>query len=216
MIPLKTPINRERLAQHWTYSWWKYLLAVVLCVAGTSMLFTVTEPQIPQNEKLEVFVYGMVDEDLLDAKLEEIRAASFPDQKQITCLQVMEDDTYGPMALMAHLAAGEGDIFVLPRENYQSYADQGIFLPLEDILDLSAVPEDQAVNYERAWRRIPETEERHLYGVPLSAVEGLAPYCRVSGNPYVGVRVRREEDGRALRLLLLLMNQEGNVTETDN
>lgn len=211
---MKTPINRETLKLHWMYSWWKYVLAVVLCVFGINLIYTVTEPRIPDSEKLDVLIYGNADTEAMDAWLEEVRAAQFPEQKKFTATALMPDETYGPMALMARLGANEGDVFVLPREQYQAYAGSGAFMALEDQLDVGALGEEMGVLLERAWRRDEDSGERHLYGLPIGAFPQLKAWCQVPENSYVSIRVRLDEDDRALRLLLLMLESGKNVAET--
>ena len=206
---MKTPITLPRLRQHWTYHWWQYALAILLSVLMVNLLFSVTEPRIPATEKLELYVYGSVRQEEIDAWLEELRAEYFPDQRQITVTEIIADETYGAMVISAHVAAGEGDLFLLPREIYQNFADQGLFLALDDVFPVESLPAAEQVNLERAYRRDAETGEKHLYGVPVSAVPRLQAATSLPASAILGARNRYSDDDRALHLLLLLL-QDGN------
>ena len=39
---MKTPVTKQTLRTHFTYSWWKYALLAVLAVFGIDLLYTVT------------------------------------------------------------------------------------------------------------------------------------------------------------------------------
>ena len=51
-----TRITRERLKNHWVYSSWKYLLMVVIFVAGWNLTYSVTEYKPPREKRLEMYV----------------------------------------------------------------------------------------------------------------------------------------------------------------
>ena len=52
---MKTPINRETLKLHWMYSWWKYVLAVVL--PETDRQTEVVPGEVVQNGNTVVMNY---------------------------------------------------------------------------------------------------------------------------------------------------------------
>ena len=55
-----------------------------------------------------------MDEQRLTPYLDNIRQTEMPDMEEVNGLALTIDDTYGPMQLMTYLAAGEGDIYLLP------------------------------------------------------------------------------------------------------
>ena len=51
-----TRITREKLKNHWMYSSWKYLLMVVIFIAGWNLTYSVTEYRPPREKRLEMYV----------------------------------------------------------------------------------------------------------------------------------------------------------------
>ena len=49
-------ITRKRLKNHFVYGWWKYLLAVVLCVMGVDLIFSMTAYRPPEDKKIELYM----------------------------------------------------------------------------------------------------------------------------------------------------------------
>ena len=50
-----TRITKERLKNHWMYSSWKYLLLLIICIAGWNLIYSITEYQPPREKRLEVY-----------------------------------------------------------------------------------------------------------------------------------------------------------------
>lgn len=174
---MKTPVNARTLKQHITYNWWKYLLIALISFGVVDLLYAVTTYRPPREKVLGFYVYGYLNEPDLTAWLEDVRVNEFPEMEEISCLQVMDDDTYGPMQLMAYLSAGEGDIFLLPREQFLGYASSGALVPLENDAELMAMFDAAGVSLQSGWRRNTETGETHLCGIPQDKLPGLSRYA---------------------------------------
>ena len=71
---MKTPVTSEALKHHITYNWWKYVMALIAGIFLVNLLFTVTAPRIPEDNKVDFYVYGLADEPSLSAYMERIRA----------------------------------------------------------------------------------------------------------------------------------------------
>lgn len=206
---MKTPLTRERLRQHITYSLWKYALLVVLAVFCWNLIFTVTAYRPPREKVVELYIYGYGDTEPLDAYAEKIRQTEMPDMEQIGVVLVAADETYGIMALTTRLAAGEGNIYLLPRENFQNMASGDWFTPLDDqtaLLDLCA---ERGVNLERGWRRTEENRDRHLYGIPLDVAPGLAQYLYSDSDYFFCIPVSNPNLDNSLRFLSILLRDMG-------
>ena len=165
---MKTPVNRRTLKQHLTYNWWKYVLFLLIGVFGVDLLYTVTTPRIPDDRKVDFYISGYVDTEKLDVYTERIRSEEMPWLEKIQQVTLYTDDQYGPMQLMTYIAAGEGDIYLLPRENFLSLSSEGAFIPLENDPELMEILKD--VDLQRGWRKNTETGENHLYGIPQDTV----------------------------------------------
>ena len=119
------------------------------------------------------------------------------------------DETYGPMQLMTYLAAGEGDLFLLPRDQFVSYASSGTMVTLETDDDLMALLSDAGISVQTGWRRNTETGETHLCGIPLDKLPGLYQYLYAKDG-YLCVPVSSKNIENALAFLRILCRD--NVT----
>ena len=200
---MKTPINSRTLRQHLTYSWWKYLLIAVLAFGLVDLLYAVTTYRAPRDKTVSLYVYGYINENEMNPYLESIHTAEMSDMEEVNAYALTMDDTYGPMQLMTYLAAGEGDIYLLPRDQFLNNAMSGSLLPLEDDAELLALFDSKGVSLQNGWRRDTETGETHLYGIPLDKLPGLSQYIYAQDG-YLSVIITSGNKDNAVRLLRTL------------
>ena len=202
---MKTPITKERIRQHLTYSWWKYLLLAVAAVMGWSLFFTMTAPQTPENEKLDVYLYAHGNRDPLDAYLLRLHNEDFPELKELNIQWITPDDSQGLLVLSTHMMAGEGDLLLLPRTEFNNYAGIGLYQPLEELPGVLEACERAGINLERAWRKNSDTGERHLYGIPVGQMDVLNRSISNVNDYYLGIRVNNGNQEAANQLLLAFL-----------
>lgn len=176
---VKTPVNKETLKQHFTYNWWKYLLLAVISFFAIDLLYTATAYRSPEDKKVQVYVYGYINQNTLDEYMARINREQMPDMEVMDSLALTTDATYGPMQLMTYMAVGEGDLYLLPRDQFISSAAESAFYFLEEDQELMQLFSDAGVNLQNGWRKITETGETHLCGIPLSKLPGLSQYVYV-------------------------------------
>ena len=174
---MKTPVTSVRLKQHLTYNWWKYLLIVLVAVGLVDLLYSVTAYRPPREKTVGFYIYGYMDEAGLTAYLDQVRETEMADVEEMKPLMLTTDSAYGPMQLMTYLAAGEGDVYLLPREEFLNYAANGNLVPLEDDAELIALFDSAGISLQNGWRRETETGETHLYGIPQDKLPGLSQYA---------------------------------------
>ena len=200
---MKTPVNSRTLKNHFTYSWWKYLLVLAAGIFLVNLIFTVTTPRIPEDKKVEFYIYGLADDNALSAYLENVRVTEMPDMEAVTHSVLFQDQTYGAMTLVTHIAAHEGDIYLMPRDEFLSYAASGAFAPLEDDEALMSFFSEAGVDLTRGWRTLSEEGERHLYGIPADVLPGLSTLCYAE-NGYLAVLAFNGNDENSLKFLRIL------------
>ena len=176
---MKTPLNAETLKHHFTYSWWKYVLALVAGIFLVNFLFTVTKPRIPEEKR---------------------------DMESMTCSILYVDETYGAMQLMTYVAAQEGDLYLLPRDEFLSYSASEAFLPLEDDEELMAIFNEAGIDLRRGWRTLSGSDETHLYGIPLDVLPGIYSLCYTE-NGYLAVLGAGGNDENTLKFLRILCKE---------
>ena len=173
---MKTPITKEKFQNHITYSSWKYILLVVAAIFGWNIIYSVTQYQPPEEKKviLGIFSYG---EDVnITPYMQRIQAELLPEMEDVSAQYIMPDETYGDMILTARIAARECDMYILPRTQFQNYAAQGGFMPLDEVLpELLADLEAAGVSLSRGYRTNDETGEKHQYGIPCADLPGMRP-----------------------------------------
>ena len=200
---MKTPVNGRTIRQHLTYSWWKYALVIVLGAVAVNLYYTVTAYRSPPEKKIEVYIYGIGDEAGFQTYLDGVREEKLPEMEELRAQLLTTDANYGPMQLSTYVAAAEGDIYFLPRDNFVSLASSDAMMPLEDQTELMDLFTEKSISLQSGWRRNSDTGENHLYGIPLSKLPGLNKYCYVE-NGYACVLVTNGNDENVLRFLQIL------------
>jgi maltose-binding protein MalE len=200
---MKTPVSSRTLKQHFTYNWWKYLLIAALAFGLVDLLYSVTAYRPPRDKTVSLYVYGYTSEDSLNAYLENIHAAEMADMEVVTSQTMLVDDTYGPMQLMTYLAAGEGDLYLLPREEFLSYATSGSLAELENDTELIDTFNAAGISLQSGWRRNTETGETHLYGIPQDKLPGLSRYAYAQDG-YLCLVLSSPNQENAAKLLRIL------------
>ncbi len=203
---MKTPINSRTLRQHVTYSWWKYALVIVLGAVLVNLYYTVTAYRSPDEKKVELFIYGYGDQTAIDAWMEEVRVNQMPDMEEMHSSLLAADDTYGPMQLSTYIGAGEGDIYILPRNSFVSLASSGAWSPLEENEALMALFSEAGISLQSGWRRESDSGETHLFGIPVSALPGLSRYLSVE-NGFVCILITNGNQDNVLRFLEILCRE---------
>ena len=211
---MKTPLTKEKLQNHLGYSLWKYALLIIVAVFGWNLIFSVTEYRPPEEKKVVAGVYSYGDHTLLATYMEMIRQEYMPDMEEISCEFVMPDEAYGAMILSTRVAAREFDIYVLPRTEFQNYAAQGAFMPLEKVLPgLVAELESQGVSLSRGSRALeiavtnedkPDKAmaagEKHQFGIPCADLPGMSAMLQCdTSDMYLCVFYETDNDENVLK-----------------
>ena len=173
---MKTPLSKEKIQNHIAYSSWKYLLLIAVAILGWNIIYSVTEYQPPEEKKIILGVYSYGDDVNITPYMEQVRLDILPDMEDVSAQFIVPDEAYGDMILMTRIAARECDIYVLSRTQFQNFAAQGAFMPLEKVLpDLIADLEAAGISLSRGFRTNDETGEKHQYGIPLADLPGMLP-----------------------------------------
>ena len=200
---MKTPINGTTLRQHLTYHWWQYVLVIIFAVFGTNLLYTVTAYRSPPEKVVDFFVYGAMNETKMKAYMENVRQTQMADMEEMDATLLLEDSTYGLMQLSTYIAAGEGDVYLLPRDEFVNYASTGAFVPLEEDTELMAIFDEAGVSLQSGWRKNADEGVNHLYGIPLSRLPGLSDYVYAKDG-YLSILISCGNTENALKFLRIL------------
>ena len=198
---MKTPLTKEKLQHHFTYSLWKYALLAIVAVFGWNLIYSMTAYRAPEEKKVVLGVYSYGDEDRINAYMEQVRVNLMSDMEEMYASYIAPDATYGPMILTTRIAAKECDIYVLPRSEFQSYAGQGAFMALDEVLpDLMADLEAAGVGLSRGYRTLEETGEKHQYGIPCANLPGMQPMLKTeTTDMYISIFTVTENDENVIK-----------------
>lgn len=203
---MKTPITKQRLRNHLTYGWWKYALLIVFAVFGWNLIYTVTRYRAPEEKKIVINLYVYGDQQALNNYMADVNANQMPEMEEMDCIFTTMDNTYGDMILSTHMAASEGDLYMLDRTRFQQSAASGAFLPLEDKPELMAMLEEAGISLSQGWRTESETGEKHLYGIPCAELPGMAAYVYNPSDCYLSVLISNQNDENVLRFLNIFIS----------
>jgi len=201
---MKTPVTKQTLRTHFTYSWWKYALLAVLAVFGIDLLYTVTAYRPPEEKKVQLYIMGYSDEEALDAYMASVWQEYLPDMEVVEAHTFTNDGTYAAMQLSTYMAAGEGDVYLLPREQFIGSAASGAFVPLENDPELMAIFDEAGISLQNGWRRDSSTGETHLFGIPQSKLPGLTAKYAYAEDGYLAVLITNRNDENVMKFLRVL------------
>lgn len=198
---MKTPLTKEKIQHHFTYSLWKYALLAVIAVFGWNIVFSVTAYRVPEEKKVTVGVYAYGDESLLTTYMETIRLESMSDMEELSCAFIMPDESYGDMILSTRVAARDYDIYILPRTQFQSYAAQGAFMKLDEVVpDLLAELEAAGVSLSRGSRSLEDGTEKHQYAIPCADLPSMDAMLQTdTSDMYVCIFYETGNDDNAIK-----------------
>ena len=206
---IKTPINRETVRHHITYSSWKYIVMAVMVLMGWSLIYTTTAYRSPQNKRIDVYVQSNIgSQEMIDAFLEPIWKKTVPEMETVSSVILATVDDYTTtMQLMTYMAAGEADIYFLNEQYFKSYASQGGFLPLEDLIAdgrLNVGDIDLTKGYvtyveEYDDNDLPVKTSQHLFGIPLESFYGFMNGMQIDNrNMYAVITVNNQNDDNVI------------------
>ena len=202
---MKTPINGETLKHHMTYGIWKYALMAACVVMGWSLIYTTTAYRSPQEKRVDVYILSnTASSELVDKFLEPIWKETVPEMESVSGVVVsMIDDYTTTMQLMTYMAAGEADIYFMNEQYFKSYASQGSFLELEDLVECGQIDPGDAdltkgyvayvEEYDDQGRAVKTS--RHLYGIPLDSFYGFMGGMQLDNRGmYAVITVNNQND----------------------
>lgn len=180
---MKEKVTKAYLQNHFHYFKWAYLVIFAFALFGWNLIFSVTEPEIPEEKKLEVYFCGptfMYDQ----AELEAEAAAAFPDMEKIGFYGIDVDSYEGYQQFSVLLAAHEGDIFIIDRSYLSYFVKEWLATELDGYVESGALA-TQADYTVTTKNRVPDpyldpndkdTAPR-IYAVECSDLYAMMPDC---------------------------------------
>ena len=180
-MKIKTPLNKDRLRTHMTYSSWKYIAVVIASIFGWNLLYTMTAYRSPEHLRIDVYIQsGTASQEVVNEFFKPVWDECVPDMETVESIILTSsasEDAYANMQLSVYIMAGEGDIYMLKTEDFKNFASQGAFIDLttyveNGMLNIDGI--DTAAGYVATTNDegVP-TGEKQFFGIPAYALDGL-------------------------------------------
>ena len=132
-------LSRAELKAHLRRWFWVYLLGAAALLFLNHLIFTMTQPRIPEENILRIYLVGPAAEippGTEEMLLEKVQAqAPSIERLELVGLPFAGDGvTSTDMLLPAKLVSGDGDAFIASPAAYRTLLNLGACLPLDDIL----------------------------------------------------------------------------------
>lgn len=220
-------VTKRRLLNHLHYSKWYYLLALAGSLLVFALLYDITEPKVPGNQKVQILVLDYYLTGDTGAWQEEILAHLPEDQREVrfvTLAAGITNTSENLELIQARIVTRLDDIFLMDVETYKLLASTGAFLPLDrpsqpdgvPFLERITLPEgvDPAaltVQYETLDDAGNLIKEEGICGVSMIGVRGMLYLGVVPDNMVAAVASYSENQENALETLAWIFEnkQEG-------
>ena len=180
---ISTPLTKKKISDHLTYHGWKYVLILLASIFGWNLIYTQTAYRVPQDKRIDVYIKSATTtQEVCDAFLEPIWKETVPEMELVSSALISAANDYtSTMQMTVWIAAGDGDIFILPSADFKNYASNGAFAPLQkyvddgtlqvDGVDLSAGRVAVATGQDENGNAVYD-EALQLFGIPLYTYYG--------------------------------------------
>lgn len=183
---------KENIVNHFRYRWYLYVLALIAAIAIPTIIFSVSGYDSPEDKRIDFFMVKTNNyESLVKPVFNKLVDESGVEVESVT-YEFVNDDSMGTVSqiMVLRMISKEKDILILDSEDFQGYASQGMFLPLED-----RIPSDCLQYLEKKDKsgHSRETGDNgyigadHLYGIPLSALPGMTAEPLFFNDLYLAV-----------------------------
>ena len=75
---MKTPVNIKTIRKHMLYNSWKYILLVICTIFFWNLAFTMTAYRPPQEKIVDLYIYGSMEYEGLEAYWKQVNAEELP------------------------------------------------------------------------------------------------------------------------------------------
>ena len=184
-------LTKKKLKNHLAYSWWKYALAAAVSTMLVSIVFAVTEYRPPDDKKVEFYVLNSyADTETMQADFWPLLQARKPEQEKLTVININLTDSsniYAPMQFSTYVAAQQGDLFLISRDEMLKITSDGA---QESLVELTPYLESGAIDAEDIdlakgtldrgdgvfYCEHPSSSTGAVYAIPADTLTGLNAY----------------------------------------
>lgn len=248
-----TKLTREKLKIHFHYSRMAYLIVIVMAVMIGNLIYSMTEYRAPNARRVDVELVGNYAETSTDAcqqaKMQMLLAGqeaerqadaaagidvTAPDYEcaleEVEIFSIEYDETsssedsyYSIQKYMVTLAAQEGDIYVISRNQLIELIEQNAIVPLDDYIEQGVIdPGDRdlgKVTFDEYDDDGLATGERHVYALQADALTGLSTsmYYNPTGKYLAILQFSQNQDTAAavMQEMIEIFEADASVAEEE-
>jgi len=198
----RVEVSKETIRNHFHYDKWKYVLGIFLSIFTWSLLATVTAPQTPPEKKVDLYLVGgfMIEEPA--AEYAETMLVDFPELWEINFYNIMiegEMEYMGRQKLMIMTGSQTGDIYIFKKDEFDTMASLGAFIPLDDYPEITRhFTKEQLEEFTYTTDLDPEPR---IYGVPVSDVDPIGKSFFNTEDAVIGVMAYSQNMEKSIEVM---------------
>ena len=134
----ETRFSGRALREHLRRYLWIYVTGIIVCLLGTSVLWTMTRPRPTNAQTVTIYLMdAYANPEPLEGVAADVLARTQPFDEALQTVEFqpllyIEDDYNSGMLLMTRLAVGEGDAFLTGQAGIDALVNSQVLLPLDD------------------------------------------------------------------------------------
>jgi len=195
---------KKRFENFWYYYKWHTIIAIPIII---SIIFVL----LPGKAKTKEFPCNAIltGTYLNDSKRVEIEKK---EQLNIRFLPMGEGiskdiENASIQKIMVSSAAGDYDLLIADKELFNSLANQGAFLELDDLIKINSL-NDKSLRFVKT--KVNSENVEHIYGIELNENKYLQDAKYDVKNKVVGIYANTKERNRAVRFITFLFDNFTN------
>ena len=205
-------LTKKRLKNHFAYNWWKYALSAAVSAMLVSVVFAVTEYRPPAEKKVELYVLNSyIETETFQQDFWPELQARKPEQEALTVLNINLTDSsniYAPMQFSTYVAAQQGDLFLISRDEMLKITYDGAqeaLVELTDYLDSGVI---DAAGLDLAQGTLDRGDgTTAVYAIPAGTLTGLSQYGNNPENSFLCIPLYTKNADTAAALIGLMVER---------
>ena len=211
-MSFQMPISKRKITHHFQYAVWMYLVLIALALFGWNLIYTTTRYRPPESKQIEFYVQAnSADDTALNTLADKIHKEVMPDMELVSATVVnITGDYYGDMQLTVWISAAQGDLYLMTKDYFQSFAASGAFMDLQPQIENGLLNTDGLdLTGGYVAQRDADTGEAigvaGLYGIPADSLTGFAEYQVSTDDMVLCILYNNGNDENSVKFLNYLL-----------
>lgn len=200
----KLNLDERKVRNFFHYHKWHIVIGIVVIIAIISIIKSVTQPRPDFNiafiGTIHYFDGAEQLKDKVETEIESVSLASVDGAPFLS--EELEYDMN--MKAMVLVAAADIDVFITDGSRFRTYAEQGAFMKLEDVIEVLGITLDEK---EMHLAKAEEDDRKYLYGIDVSDSELFKELGIVGKEMIISIRVNTKNYDKAVEFLRLVLKE---------